>query len=658
MPNKALTHLDCRKLVCGVCLRKEKHTQSITPSILALIRKHQFEEYSLEQDHLPVVVCKSCVTALKVVSKDGENAKRKLPQVNFNDLEKPRAVTTRSADNMACQCTICKIGRLKAGNYRKHEDEMRQKPGRPRMQEPENSIPVTTCSYCHSEVGQGKRHECTRTEMQENLYDMIRQKSEKTQEQVTSKMLDAIFNDKGVSKQGGEVTLSTKGTPKPVVVGKNKLDRPRPKFTLQEMTKLQVSRNFSDKDINAIASFLRIKTGRNAVEPNLQQGLTARNHELENMFYKKEMVMKEKPKKDQDIENTAEGMEEDTIDREGLGTVNRPGIFVKDIDSFTKFLVNERSLDPHNHVVQFGFDDEQGILKIMEIVKSSEVVQGKEEKRSKYSDGVCPKTAKLSSVKKMFVVGLVPDVQEIYPNVKAMLDEINLEGVEFGFSADLKIYLCITGKQVASCTHACVYCEGESPWEENSKPLTIGSLFDWHQKFLENGANRRSAKMYQNVVNRPLLIGEDEVKTLEILNPPQLHLMTGVLGKLIKEMEKHTGEKFVSRFLRQEDISRCVYQGSRSFEGNQARKLLKSVDKLEREVKSLNIETLIQVLPYVETLRSFDKVVSSCFAQNLDPDYNTAIQTFSTQYRSLGISVTPKVIIIYTNLTFLSGLKF
>ena len=164
--------------------------------------------------------------------------------------------------------------------------------------------------------------------------------------------------------------------------------------------------------------------------------------------------------------------------------------------------------------------------------------------------------------------------------------------------------------------------------------------------------------MYQNVVNRPLLIGEDEVKTLEILNPPQLHLMTGVLGKLIKEMEKHTGEKFVSRFLRQEDISRCVYQGSRSFEGNQARKLLKSVDKLEREVKSLNIETLIQVLPYVETLRSFDKVVSSCFAQNLDPDYNTAIQTFSTQYRSLGISVTPKVIIIYTILTFLSGLKF
>ena len=57
-------------------------------------------------------------------------------------------------------------------------------------------------------------------------------------------MLDAIFNDKGVSKQGGEVTLSTKGAPKPVVVGKNRVDKPRPKFTLQYLTKLQGEEGF------------------------------------------------------------------------------------------------------------------------------------------------------------------------------------------------------------------------------------------------------------------------------------------------------------------------------------------------------------------------------------------------------------------------------
>ena len=98
-------------------------------------------------------------------------------------------------------------------------------------------------------------------------------------------------------------------------------------------------------------------------------------------------------------------------------------------------------MDPHDHIVQFGFDDGQGMLKIMEIVKSKEVVKEQENKRSKYSDGVCPKTSKLSSVKKMFIVGLIPDVQEIYPNVKAMLEELDPEGIEYGLSADLKIYL-------------------------------------------------------------------------------------------------------------------------------------------------------------------------------------------------------------------------
>ena len=73
---------------------------------------------------------------------------------------------------------------------------------------------------------------------------------------------------------------------------------------------------------------------------------------------------------------------------------------------------------------------------------------------------------------------------------------------------------------------------------------------------------------------------------MEVLNPPELHVMTGVVGKVLKGMETKSfgtgpeGEKFLNDFLKREDISRCCYQGNRSFEGNQARKLLKSVDIL------------------------------------------------------------------------------
>ena len=644
MPKAALTHYDCRKLVCGVCLRKEKHTQTISDKVLALIKKHHYENYSIEDDHLPTIACMSCVATLKAIDKSPENAKRKTPFVAYDELQKPKTISTRSTTNTVCECSICQIGRLSGWDYRKYEKDMRQKAGRPRLSEPDIAFPMSVCSYCHSEIGQGKPHDCSRSEMQENLFDMIRQKSEKTQEQVTSKMLDAIFQDKGASKQGGETLLATKGTPKPVVIGKSRISKPQPKFTVQDMTRLQVSRNFSDKDTLSIANFIRVKAGRNAVDANLKQGLHDRNHCLENMFYQKEMSMKVKAKKNsEDLEGDNDNIEDATIDDSGQKTVRRPGVFVRDLHNFTQFLVDERALNPHDHVVQFGFDDGQGMLKIMEIVKSNEVDQKQEKTRSSYADGVCPKVSKLSSVKKMFVVGLIPDVQEIYPNVKIMLDELNLEGIEYGFSADLKIYLCLVGKQVASCTHSCAYCEGQSPWDDSSKPLTIGSLMDWYNKFLESGANMRSAKMYQNVVNKPLLIGDDERKTLELLNPPQLHIMTGVLGKLIKEMERMTGERFMSEFLRVEDISRCVYQGSRSFEGNQARKLLRNVDKLQREVMKLDLEIVVQVLPFVETLRKFDKVVSSCLSQILDPDYEKHIKDFCSQYRSLNISVTPKV---------------
>ena len=304
------------------------------------------------------------------------------------------------------------------------------------------------------------------------------------------------------------------------------------------------------------------------------------------------------------------------------------------------------------NLVHFGFDDGQGMLKIMEIVKDKEPVLDNETKRSKYSDGVCPKSTKLSSVKKLFVVGLVPNVQELYPNVKAMLEELKLDGIEYGLCADIKIYLCIIGKQTASCRHPCPYCEGQAPWNKESELLTIGSLLEWHDRYVRNGSKKSTAKRFQNVVNPPLLTGDDDTRTLEKLNISELHCMTGSTGKLISEMERcafetiEDGEKFINDFLKREDISKCVYQGSNSFEGNQARKLLQSVDKLERDIMNLDFDTAAKALPFVETLRKLDRVVSACFGQSLDPQYEDLIDDFSKQYRSLSISVTPKVKIL------------
>ena len=101
---------------------------------------------------------------------------------------------------------------------------------------------------------------------------------------------------------------------------------------------------------------------------------------------------------------------------------------------------------------------------------------------------------------------------------------------------------------------------------------------------------------YKNVINKPPLVGEPDTKTLDILNIPELHIMTGVVGKIINELEnqgfetKQKKQAFVNGYLEREDIARCVYQGSRGFEGNQAHKLLMKIDILERDIMRMDPE--------------------------------------------------------------------
>ena len=60
--------------------------------------------------------------------------------------------------------------------------------------------------------------------------------------------------------------------------------------------------------------------------------------------------------------------------------------------------------------------------------------------------------------------------------------------------------------------------------------------------------------MFQNLVNPPLLT--DSTKTIEKLNISELHCMTGLMGKVVSEMErcafmtKEDGEKFMNDFLK------------------------------------------------------------------------------------------------------------
>ena len=318
-------------------------------------------------------------------------------------------------------------------------------------------------------------------------------------------------------------------------------------------------------------------------------------------------------------------------------------------------MISRRNIEPENVILQFGFDDGQSVLKLMQTVKHLNCPANtpSSSKRKKYSDGYSTsKSAPLSSVKKLFIICAVPNIDEKYHNVKQILDCLGIQGVSFALSCDLKMCLILCGKQTACSSYPCPFCYSKKSFEDDGELTTLGSLCEWYRKYQEAGAKKKNSKSFMNVVNEPLLKGEAEDFVIDLLNPPELHCMTGVTGKLVKEMEqtcfpsKEEGKVFMNRFLKENNILRCVYHGSEGFEGNMARRLLKSCDKLYFAVIQEEPEIQDKALPFVETLDKFNKVVESTCGQYLDPSYEDYITSFSQSYSKLGISTTLKVHIV------------
>ena len=167
-------------------------------------------------------------------------------------------------------------------------------------------------------------------------------------------------------------------------------------------------------------------------------------------------------------------------------------------------------------------------------------------------------------------------------------------------------------------------------------------------RFEADGSPFPNAKEYGNVVRKPLLSlarFPDDTLLSDIYNVPGLHCKTGITGKLVKEIEKSfpdnetTGEgtKFVDEFLDGNNIHRAEYQGSHSFEGNHARKLLRIIGRMRHEVDFLESEGVNKerIMKIISTLEAFDEVVVACFSKQLIGDYKAAIAAFSKAYMEL-----------------------
>ena len=151
-------------------------------------------------------------------------------------------------------------------------------------------------------------------------------------------------------------------------------------------------------------------------------------------------------------------------------------------------------------------------------------------------------------------------------------------------------------------------------------------------------------------MNTSLLKCDPNKMIIEHINIPGLHILLGVVDKLITEIEKNLfeskeeGVNFMTEYLNTINLGRVSYQGQHRLEGNASNKFLKNVDKLEAYFGKHNVG--LQGAKYIEILRDFNKVVQGCFGKTVSETYVEDIDKFSRDFRGLSISVLSKYILL------------
>ena len=128
---------------------------------------------------------------------------------------------------------------------------------------------------------------------------------------------------------------------------------------------------------------MRVATkNRKLFEPNLTISLRKRNIQLKDFFEIKEFNLLKKS-----------------------NNVTKAVAYCKNVDKFIEYLLEKRNLSEAH--LKFGVDSGHGFLKVCLSLQAN-VYQNIEinQKRSKYSEGVCPNDFKDTSLKKLFVLAI------------------------------------------------------------------------------------------------------------------------------------------------------------------------------------------------------------------------------------------------------------
>lgn len=691
MPRDKCTHGENRKKVCAPCGQKIKFGKIKPEKFLVnnvtqnLIKKFINSDYDVYNEQFPLAICRTCYLTLLDAEK---NLFKRPMQVMPNYFNVLLPKETR-AKKETCDCYICSTARFTGhrnvlhgrGNKRNLNNAVNTFKD-PHSSFTEEELPSTSvenkkpksfiqlCNECFQEIGKGKVHICKNAK--NNVVKIVERLTEKEQDQIVTTIIKKKVESEireGSSSKNVDFNLSTGGRKTRIIMNPNK--EKHYFFNEENLDNFRINLGASANAMKRITNFLRTSVGKKSVPAYYSKHMTEKSTALKDVYKVSKLEFECEKSLGKQIRSVVYANAEELLDTVIEKRKFEGNVVIKVMaDGGQGFFKICLTVAPENYFPKPHTDfDEDGDYHL--------ILNESASKRSLYSQGGnMAKQTKLTSVNKLILLCIVPQIKESYDNVKLLFDLTNINNIAFKFVSDFKLLLIVNGQQTASAMFPCPYCfislkelRGDRNSQdrindvahritddslENENPTrlkTYGDLKTDYQKFCRAGNNKKYSAESHSTINPPLFNENDNIYILQKCIIPELHILQGFVNHLFwKGLVPLLGREKALIWPQKMNVVVKNYHGD-SFEGNACRTLLKRADKLN-DAEIYNEVGYFKIIPYIAAYKAMDKIVNCYFTSGkIGESIDSHILDLHNALKSIDdLSVTVKLHVLISHL--------
>lgn len=425
-----------------------------------------------------------------------------------------RPPTTRLEAENGCSCILCDIAQqtIEIG-FGRGRGILKRTPGRPSSSM--RNLPFSSkkalklCPDCLSILGSGKLHSCNSTSRVNNLTSLATvSTNKKVTEQLVSNIIDHNIIQDGEAASTSLQLCRTRGPPLAIAL---KPEAPKTSNVIlaEDLSLMKQNLNLSVWKTNILAKTLRSSTGGASLVANIREKIFDIDHQFDDHFFltRKSFV----------------NLKQDKI----LDQPEKYVVLCNNVDNLIDVILDQRyhNMSTENILLKVCLDGGGGFMKIcLSVIQMDEEIKASSEQ-----------PLKDSGVKKLFILAIVPGLQENYSNIKSLWIDLNLHLLqrEFSVATDLKLCNILLGLMAHGCQHPCCWCDcSKDQLFLRGTTRTLGSLSQHFWEYYKSGCSKASAKHHMNVIHLPLIKGKDDSPVIHHIPPPELHLLTGPVSTL------------------------------------------------------------------------------------------------------------------------------